>query len=101
MCRKHWLKCFSLNNSPQPDRIFIGGSGGQLIPILDQCQLALKPQGKIVMAIASLEHLSLAMGWLRTKNWACSVQPLQISQSVNFAELTRLSPLNPIYLLSS
>ena len=53
------------------------------------------------MAIASLEHLSLAMGWLRTKNWACSVQPLQISQSVNFAELTRLSPLNPIYLLSS
>ena len=53
------------------------------------------------MAIASLEHLSLAMGWLRAKNWACSVQPLQISQSVNFAELTRLSPLNPIYLLSS
>ncbi|MEB3161406.1 MAG: precorrin-6y C5,15-methyltransferase (decarboxylating) subunit CbiE [Synechocystis sp.] len=90
-----------LDPLPQPDRIFIGGSGGQLIPILDHCQLILKPQGKIVMAIASLEHLSLAIGWFRAKNWACTVQHLQISQSVNFAELTRFSPLNPIYLLSA
>jgi precorrin-6Y C5,15-methyltransferase (decarboxylating) len=90
-----------LEKLPLPDRIFIGGSGGQLISILDHCQLALKFEGKIVMAIASLEHLSLAMGWLRAKHWAYSVQHLQISQSVNFAELTRLSPLNPIYLLSA
>jgi len=90
-----------LEKLPPPDRIFIGGSGGNLIPILDHCELILKPQGKIVMAIASLEHLSLAMGWFRGKNWACCVQHLQISQSVNFAELTRFSPLNPIYLLSA
>ena len=91
----------SLEKLPQPARIFIGGNGGQLIPILDQCQLTLQFQGKIVMAIASLEHLSLAMGWFRANNWACAVQHLQISQSVNFAELTRFSPLNPIYLLSA
>jgi precorrin-6Y C5,15-methyltransferase (decarboxylating) len=91
----------SLEQLPRPDRIFIGGSGGQLIPILDHCQFLLKSRGVIVMAIASLEHLSLAMGWFRAKNWACCVQHLQISQSVNFAELTRFSPLNPIYLLSA
>jgi len=91
----------SLANLPPPDRIFIGGSGGQLIPILKHCQLTLKSKGKIVMAIASLEHLSLALGWWRDKNWTCSVQHLQISQSVNFAALTRLSPINPIYLLTA
>ncbi|MEY2983550.1 MAG: Cobalt-precorrin-6y C5-methyltransferase / Cobalt-precorrin-6y C15-methyltransferase [Cyanobacteriota bacterium] len=90
-----------LDSLPPPDRIFIGGSGGQLVPILDHCQLILKPQGLIVMAIASLEHLGLAMNWFRGHNWLCSVQHLQISQSINFADLTRLSPLNPIYLLSA
>jgi precorrin-6Y C5,15-methyltransferase (decarboxylating) len=41
------------------------------------------------------------MNWFRGNNWSCSVQHLQIGQSVNFADLTRLSPLNPIYLLSA
>lgn len=91
----------ALVNLPQPDRIFIGGNGGQLIPILAYCQDSLKSEGLIVMAIASLEHFSLALAWLQEKQWQISLQHLQISHSVNFAELTRFNPLNPIYLIQA
>ena len=53
------------------------------------------------MAIASLEHLSLALGWFKQQQWQVKVQQVQISQSVKFAELTRFDPLNPIYLLTA
>ncbi|QHV01107.1 precorrin-6y C5,15-methyltransferase (decarboxylating) subunit CbiE [Synechocystis sp. CACIAM 05] len=90
-----------LVNLPTPDRIFIGGNGGQLIPILQTCGERLGQDGLVVMAIASLEHLSLALGWFKQQQWHVKVQQVQISQSVKFAELTRFDPLNPIYLLTA
>lgn len=90
-----------LGNLPNPDRIFIGGNGGQLMPILQTCGERLSINGLVVMAIASLEHLSLALGWFKQQQWQVKVQQVQISQSVKFAELTRFDPLNPIYLLTA
>ncbi|UAJ73505.1 precorrin-6y C5,15-methyltransferase (decarboxylating) subunit CbiE [Synechocystis sp. PCC 7339] len=90
-----------LADLPTPDRIFIGGNGGQLMPILQTCGERLGQDGLVVMAIASLEHLSLALGWFKQEQWEVKLQQVQISQSVKFAELTRLDPLNPIYLLSA
>lgn len=90
-----------LANLLTPDRIFIGGNGGQLRPILQSCGERLQQDGLVVMAIASLEYLSLAMGWFKQQQWQVKVQQVQISQSVKFAELTRFDPLNPIYLLTA
>ncbi len=90
-----------LSDLPHPDRIFIGGSGGKLPAILKQCAQRLNPSGKLVLAIASLEHFTLALTWFRGRGWGVTVQQLQISQSQHFADLTRLSPLNPIYLVSA
>jgi precorrin-6Y C5,15-methyltransferase (decarboxylating) len=91
----------ALSDLPIPDRIFIGGNGGQLMPILRACGERLQQDGLVVMAIASLEHLSLALGWFKQQQWQVKVQQVQISQSVKFAELTRFDPLNPIYLLTA
>ncbi|AIE74108.1 MULTISPECIES: bifunctional cobalt-precorrin-7 (C(5))-methyltransferase/cobalt-precorrin-6B (C(15))-methyltransferase [unclassified Synechocystis] len=90
-----------LADLPTPDRIFIGGNGGQLMPILQTCGERLGQDGLVVMAIASLEHLGLALGWFKQQSWQVKLQQVQISQSVKFAELTRLDPLNPIYLLTA
>lgn len=90
-----------LANLPTPNRIFIGGNGGQLTSILQTCGERLPIHGLVVMAIASLEHLSLALGWFKQQQWQVKVQQVQISQSVKFAELTRFDPLNPIYLLTA
>jgi precorrin-6Y C5,15-methyltransferase (decarboxylating) len=53
----------ALETLPQPDRIFIGGSGGYLAPILDFCGERLVSGGRIVLALATLEHQSEALRW--------------------------------------
>ncbi|MFM7384534.1 MAG: precorrin-6y C5,15-methyltransferase (decarboxylating) subunit CbiE [Microcystaceae cyanobacterium] len=90
-----------LDNLPAPDRIFIGGSGGNLLEILSFCQEKLNPQGRIVIALATLENLASCLTWFKKHQWDCSLQHLQISRSVPFANLTRLNPINPVNLITA
>jgi precorrin-6B C5,15-methyltransferase / cobalt-precorrin-6B C5,C15-methyltransferase len=84
---------------PNPDRIFIGGSGGNLIKILEKCQEKLKTEGLIVLAFATLEHLNSGLKWFNDRDWNYRLLQMQISRSVSLAKMTRFSPLNPITLL--
>lgn len=52
---------------PIPDRVFIGGSGGNLLAILEVCAQKMTDNGLIVMALATLEHLNLGLTWLRDR----------------------------------
>lgn len=93
----------ALQSLPHPDRIFIGGSSGKLPEILDSCQAVLQPQGTIVLALATLEHLTLAMHWLQTQpasTWNHHLLQVQLSRSVPVASLTRFDPLNPVTLIT-
>jgi len=93
----------ALAKLPAPDRVFLGGSGGQLIPILDQVAQVLAPQGIVVAAIATLDHLSAVMHWLaapaQRDRWHCQTLQVQLARSVAIASLTRLHPLNPVFLV--
>ena len=97
----------ALADLPCPDRIFIGGSGGQLQPILEMCGARLKSGGILVLAIATLEHLNLLWRWLERQttksnptHWRHRLLQVQLSRSVSVASLTRLSPLNPVTLVT-
>lgn len=90
-----------LNPLPDPDRVFIGGSGGQLCSILDSCQTRLKPSGAVVLSLATLEHLNTATTWINRQNWYFSMLQVQLSRSVPLANLTRLDPLNPVSLIKT
>ena len=90
-----------LSNLPKPDRIFIGGSGGNLIDILMSCQEKLVIGGKLVLALATLENLATCLAWFKKYQWDCSLQHIQISRSVPFANLTRLNPINPVNLITA
>ena len=89
----------SLSELPSPDRIFIGGSGGNLRSILDTCQAKIKPQGIIVLAFATIEHLSETRQWAQANNWQNSLLQVQLSRSVAIANLTRFNPLNPVTII--
>lgn len=96
----------ALVDLPSPDRIFIGGSGGQLQPILDMCGARLKPGGILVLAIGALEHLNAVWSWLERQtlepnptHWSHRLLQVQLSRSVSVASLTRFSPLNPVTLV--
>lgn len=90
-----------LRNLPASDRIFIGGSGGNLIQILDACS-RLAPGGVVVLALATLEHLNTALGWLKERSsWNYQLLQVQLSRSVPIAQLTRFAPLNPVTILTA
>lgn len=90
-----------LDQLPQPDRIFIGGSGGNLSEILDVCSSKLTACGVLVLALATLEHLNAGLGWLRDRGWDYQLLQVQLSRSVPIAHLTRFSPLNPVTIVSA
>jgi precorrin-6Y C5,15-methyltransferase (decarboxylating) len=89
----------ALRDLPRPDRVFIGGSGGQLEAILNHLQAGLAPEGRVVLALATLENLSLGLQWFQRQGWRYTLQQVQIARSVALAQLTRFQPLNPVYLL--
>lgn len=89
-----------LHHLPSPERIFIGGSGGNLKEILRFAGAQLHPQGVLVLALATLEHLTLAMQWVGDKGWEHHLLQAQLMRSVAVASLTRFSPLNPVTILS-
>lgn len=94
----------ALQSLPDPDRIFVGGSGGQLAAILDYCRDRIRPHGQIVLALATLEHLTSTLAWLQIQAeqdspWSYHLLQVQIARSVGVAHLTRLAPLNPITLV--
>jgi precorrin-6B C5,15-methyltransferase / cobalt-precorrin-6B C5,C15-methyltransferase len=93
----------ALKAIPSPDRVFIGGSGGDLVSILEICAEKLHPQGRIVLAFATLEHLATALQWLTIQQmhqpkWHHHLLQIQISRSTAIAGLTRFTPLNPVTL---
>ena len=89
-----------LTQLPTPQRIFIGGSGGNLTAILAHCQKTLVTDGVIVLALATIEHLHTCLEWLRSHNCNYRLLQLQISRSVPIAQLNRFTPLNPVTLVT-
>jgi precorrin-6B C5,15-methyltransferase / cobalt-precorrin-6B C5,C15-methyltransferase len=101
-----------LETLPPPDRIFIGGSGGNLVEILQFCCQQLSPQGVLVIALATLEHLTLALDWLQSEResaplaeptpeqWQHHLLQVQLARSIPVGSLTRFAPLNPVTLLT-
>ncbi|MUL37123.1 precorrin-6y C5,15-methyltransferase (decarboxylating) subunit CbiE [Gloeocapsopsis dulcis] len=89
----------ALTQLPTPDRVFIGGSGGNLVSILEA--LRLSRRGIIVLALATVEHLTTALDWLKQQQWNYQMLQVQLSRSVPIADLTRFTPLNPVTILSA
>jgi precorrin-6Y C5,15-methyltransferase (decarboxylating) len=99
---RHGLAPAALKPLPPPDRVFVGGSGGNLDEILDFCQAQVRPDGIVVLAIATLEHLQTALSWVnrQAQAWNHRLLQVQLSRSVAVAALTRFAPLNPVTLLT-
>lgn len=90
-----------LNEFPDPNAIFIGGNGGKLEELLSICISRLRPNGRLVMNIATIENLAEAMHYLKALGCEVSVTQVQISRSKPILNLTRFEPLNPIFIVSA
>lgn len=91
----------AITDLPSPDRIFLGGSGGNLSAILELINTKIKPEGKLVIALATLENLTESITWLKQNNWNYKILQLQINRSLAIANLTRFTPLNPVQIITT
>lgn len=89
-----------LSGLPQPDRVFIGGSGAQLLANLEFCWSHLKLGGRVVLAIATLEHQGQVLQWCQAHQISPQLLHVQISRSVPLGQGHRLHPLNPVTLIT-
>lgn len=98
----------ALANLPWPNKVFIGGSSGALVPILDFLQAP--PAGdhrrldRVVLAIATIEHLAQITAWVKQSEvaaqWHYQLTQISVSRSLPVGPLTRFLPLNPITLVT-
>jgi len=91
----------ALAGLPDPDGVFLGGSGGHLAAVLACATDHLHPGGRLVANFATFEHLGEALGWLRGRGWTCETVQLSVARGSDVAGLTRLAALHPVFILTA
>ncbi|MCI3923214.1 precorrin-6y C5,15-methyltransferase (decarboxylating) subunit CbiE [Paenibacillus sp. TRM 82003] len=89
-----------LETLPDPDAVFIGGSGGELRELLRQCCARLRPDGRIVVNAATIETLAETCKGLKEEGFEPSVTLVSVSRSKPILDMTRFEALNPIYVIA-
>ena len=84
------------------DRVLVGGSGGDLIAILEGLPALLRPGGRVVCNTACLETTAAVAAALRRPPWsgfACS--QLSVARGVPAGPLLRFEALSPVWVSSA
>ncbi|MDO8772485.1 MAG: precorrin-6y C5,15-methyltransferase (decarboxylating) subunit CbiE [Burkholderiaceae bacterium] len=88
-----------LQHWPDPDAVFIGGSGGELAELIRLILQRLKPEGWLVMNFVTLENLGVAVDTLKALGVAWDVLQLQASRSKPILHMNRMAAENPVWLV--
>lgn len=89
-----------LKGLPKPDRIFIGGGGRSLPPIISEAARHLRPDGIVVISAVLLQNVHAAEAVLRRLGFATEVVQVQIHRSQPMPYGERLEALNPVWIIT-
>ncbi|RLC56408.1 MAG: cobalamin biosynthesis protein CbiE, partial [Chloroflexota bacterium] len=90
----------ALEGRPQPDAVFMGGSGGQIGGLLDVVCRRLRPGGRIVLSVVTLENLNEAVSGLKARGFAAEMTLVNVARSKSIADLTRFEALTPVFVVT-
>ena len=90
-----------IDELPNPDRVFIGGSGGMLDDIIDAVDKRLKPDGVIVLNAVTLDTLTKAVEFLEDHGYTVEVTCVNVSKTVSLTEYKMFEAHNPVYIISA
>lgn len=83
------------------DRIFIGGSGGNLKEIIKAADNKLKNWGRIVLTAVTINTLTESIGELEKLNYSLNIVNISVSRAKNVKEYKMFRALNPVYIISA
>ncbi|HEX9924964.1 MAG TPA: bifunctional cobalt-precorrin-7 (C(5))-methyltransferase/cobalt-precorrin-6B (C(15))-methyltransferase, partial [Anaerolineae bacterium] len=95
----HWLEGLApdaIGDWPASDAVFIGGSSGRLAEMIELARQRLRPDGRLVINLATLENLHLA----RTQLPEARIIQVQISRGMPIMDMLRFEAQNPVFILS-
>jgi precorrin-6Y C5,15-methyltransferase (decarboxylating) len=88
-----------LKTLPKPHRIFIGGTAGQLKPVLRYCLRVLLPAGKIVINATTVETVSETLSLFKQRGWRGTASLVNIAALKTIGDKERFQPLNPVFII--
>jgi precorrin-6Y C5,15-methyltransferase (decarboxylating) len=90
----------ALDPLPDPDAVFLGGSGGSLEEIMEAAYDRLPAGGRLVANLATVEHLAICTRWASNREAEIEVVQVSISRGAAVQGLTRLAAQNPVFVVS-
>ncbi|MCI0642458.1 MAG: precorrin-6y C5,15-methyltransferase (decarboxylating) subunit CbiE [Gemmataceae bacterium] len=84
---------------PAPDTIFIGGTGKEVGRLIEAAYQALRPAGRMVVNVATLETLSATYATLKKLTRTVQALLVNIARGNEQLETLRFEAVNPTFLL--
>ena len=90
-----------IDDLPDPDRVFIGGSGGMLEDIIEAVDKRLKPEGMIVLNAVTLDTLTKAVEFLEDHGYTVEVCCVNVANTRALTEYKMFESHNPVYIIAA
>jgi precorrin-6Y C5,15-methyltransferase (decarboxylating) len=90
-----------LETLPDPDRVFIGGSGGNLWKILEAVDLRLPAEGRVVINAVTLDTLTAATEYFDNAGYQVEVTTVNIARTRPLTDYKMFEAYNPVYIISA
>ena len=87
-------------NLPEPDAIFVGGSGREISHVVELAYERLRAGGRLVANVGSVENLSSVHETLQRKSQSVKLSMINVARGTYQLERVRFEALNPTFLLS-
>jgi precorrin-6Y C5,15-methyltransferase (decarboxylating) len=86
---------------PAPDAVFVGGTGRVVTSIVESAFAPLRPGGRIVANVSSLENVTAVFEILRELCGDANVCMINLARGVQQLERLRFESTNPSFLISA
>ncbi len=86
---------------PDPDAIYVGGSGRDVAMLVEQAWQRLKPGGRLVTACNSIENLAAVHSLLRSRSSDAAYWMVNIARGIEQLDRIRFEAINPIFLIAA
>ena len=85
---------------PAPDAVFVGGNGGEVARLLEATYAALRPGGRLVANVGTLEMIAATHAVFKRLGPAVDVLLMNLARGVEQMESLRFEAVNPTVLLT-
>ena len=86
---------------PDPDRVFVGGSGGSLYHILQAVDARLPADGRVVLNAVTLDTLTAANEFFDNAGYQVEVTVVNIARTRPLTDYKMFEAYNPVYIITA